>query len=80
NELKDFQDEIEKLNENVEFINQKGALLLQSSTSDSNDNPVERLLETINRSYDTLASKLKTPLNDSNQIESSTTTTITTDD
>ncbi|CAF4468439.1 unnamed protein product [Rotaria socialis] len=79
NELKDFQDEIEKLNENIEFINQKGALLLQSSTSDSNDNPVERILESISRSYDTLTSKLKTPLNDANQIDSSTTTTTTDD-
>ncbi len=46
--------ELEKLYEQIELLNQKGGLLLQSSTIDSNDNQIERLLETIHRTYDSL--------------------------
>jgi hypothetical protein len=56
------ENEIEKIYEQVELVNQKGELLLQSSASDSNENQVEHLLETINRNYDHLSSKTKARL------------------
>ncbi|CAF4152601.1 unnamed protein product, partial [Rotaria sordida] len=74
-----FHDEIENLNEQIELLNQKGELLLQSSTTDSNDNQIEHLLETINRNYDSLTIKIKIPLDNINEIHQSTTTTTTTD-
>jgi hypothetical protein len=61
-------DEIEKLSEQVELLNQKGELLLQNSSIDSNENQVERLLETINRTYDNLTIKIKSRSNNINQI------------
>jgi hypothetical protein len=71
-------DEIGKLYEQVELVNQKGELLLQSSSIDSNENQVERLLETINRAYDNLTNKTKIHLDDINKIPQPT--IITTDD
>jgi len=61
-------DEIEKVSEQIELLNQKGELLLQNSSIDSNENQVERLLETINRTYDNLAIKIKSHSNNINQI------------
>jgi hypothetical protein len=60
--------EIEKIYEQVELVNQKGELLLQSSANDSNENQIERLLETINRNYENLSTKTKAHLNNINQI------------
>ncbi len=73
-------DEIEKLYEQIELLNQKGELLLQSSSIDSNENQVEHLLEKINRTYDSLTIKIKIHLDNINQLSQSTTTTTTTDD
>ena len=56
-QLKTFNDDLEKYYEQVELLNQKGEILLQSSASnanDENDNQIERLLENINRNYDSL--------------------------
>ncbi|CAF4590423.1 unnamed protein product, partial [Rotaria sp. Silwood2] len=75
NELENFRDEIENLNEQIELLNQKGELLLQISTTDSNDNQVEHLLETINRNYYSLTMKTKLPLDKINEVHQSTTTT-----
>lgn len=58
-DLRNFHEEIEKLSEQIELLNQKGELLLQSSTTDSNDNPVERLLEEINRNYDSIIMRMR---------------------
>lgn len=66
-ELKSFNEDLEKFYEQVESLNQKGELLLQSSASnlnDDNENQIERLLETINRNYDSLTVKTKTNLDD----------------
>jgi len=73
-------DEIEKLYEQIELLNQKGELLLQSSSIDSNENQVEHLLEKINRTYDSLTIKIKVHLDNINQLSQSTTTTTTTTD
>ena len=67
--------EIEKIYEQVELVNQKGELLLQSSANDSNENQIERLLETINRNYENLSTKNKAHLNNINQINLITITT-----
>lgn len=64
--------ELEKLYEQIELINQKGEILLQSLSSDSNENPIEHLLETINQTYDNLINKSKDSIND-NQISQSST-------
>lgn len=53
-QLKTFNDDLEKYYEQVELLNQKGEILLQSSASNSNDNQIERRLENINRNYDSL--------------------------
>ena len=61
--LKGFQDELDRTYEQVELLNQKGELLLQSSAVNVNeDNRVERQLETINKNYDSLTMKLKARL------------------
>ena len=65
--LNDFHDQIEKLYEQVEFINQKGELLLQSS---GNDNHVECTLETMNRNYDSLIREIRIRLDNINQSTS----------
>jgi hypothetical protein len=70
-ELKSFNDDLDKFYEQVESLNQKGELLLQSSASnlnDDNENQIERLLETINRNYDSLTVKTKTNLDDTDNI------------
>ncbi|CAF3411588.1 unnamed protein product [Rotaria sp. Silwood1] len=86
NELKNFHDDLEKYYEQVELLNQKGELLLQSSAvnlNDDNENKIERLLETINRNYDSLTINTKVRLENLHNIQQSatpatTTTTITT--
>ena len=61
--LKNFFDEVEKLNDQIESIGQKRELLLQNS----NKNQIEYLLETINRNYNSLIVKTKTSLNNLNK-------------
>ncbi|CAF2993985.1 unnamed protein product [Rotaria sp. Silwood2] len=81
NELKTFNDDLEKYYEQVELLNQKGELLLQSSAvnlNDDNENKVERLLETINRNYDCLTVYTKARIEDINNIQQSTTQETTT--
>ncbi len=84
NELKTFHDNLEKYYEQVESLNQKGELLLQSSAinlNDDNENQIEHLLETINRNYDNLTIKTKVLLENTDHIPQptkSTTTTTTT--
>jgi hypothetical protein len=71
-ELKSFNEDLDKFYEQVESLNQKGELLLQSSASnlnDDNENQIERLLETINRNYDSLTVKTKTNLDDTDNIQ-----------
>jgi hypothetical protein len=71
-ELKNFHDDLEKFYEQVELLNQKGELLLQSSATnvnDDNENPIERSLETINRNYDSLSTKTKARLQNTNNTE-----------
>jgi hypothetical protein len=61
-QLRIYHDDLEKSYEQVELLNHKGELLLQSSatnTSSDNDNQIERLLENINRNYDSLNMKTK---------------------
>jgi chaperonin cofactor prefoldin len=81
NELKNLNEELEKYYEQVELLNQKGELLLQSSATnlnDDNDNHIERLLETINRNYDGLAIKTKARIENADQVDQpKPTTTIT---
>jgi hypothetical protein len=82
-ELKNFNDNLEKYYQQVELLNQKGELLLQSSATnlnDDNDNQIERLLETINRNYDSLTIKTKVRLDNTDDIQKSTTSSITTDE
>jgi hypothetical protein len=70
--LKNFHDDLEKFYEQVELLNQKGELLLQSSATnvnDDNENPIERSLETINRNYDSLSTKTKARLQNTNNTE-----------
>jgi uncharacterized protein YciI len=71
-ELKSFHDEIEKHCEQIELLNQKGELLLPNSDTDSNENEVERLLEAINRNYDSLIIKTKARLDNINKIHQTT--------
>ena len=57
-----FHDQIAKMSEQVEILNQKGEFLLQGaaiSADETNDNQVECLLETVNRHYDALTTKTK---------------------
>ena len=68
--LNDFHDQIEKLYEQVELINQKGELLLHSSGNDGNDNHVECTLETMNRNYDSLIREIRIRLDNINQSTS----------
>jgi hypothetical protein len=79
NQLKTFNDQLEKYYEQVELLNQKGELLLQSSAinlNDDHENHIEHLLETINRNYDSLTIRTKVRLEDSQQpIQSTITTT-----
>jgi hypothetical protein len=82
-ELKNFNDNLKKYYQQVELLNQKGELLLQSSATnlnDDNDNQIERLLETINRNYDSLTIKTKVRLDNTDDIQKSTTSSITTDE
>ncbi|CAF0847061.1 unnamed protein product [Rotaria sordida] len=81
NELKTFSDDLEKYYEQVELINHKGELLLQSSAvnlNDDNENKIERLLEIINRNYDSLTINTKIRLENINHIQQSTTQLPTT--
>ncbi|CAF3366835.1 unnamed protein product [Rotaria socialis] len=84
NEVKAFHDDLEKYYEQIESINQKGELLLQSSAinlNDDNENRIEHLLETINRNYDSLIVNTKARLQQITNIQQSTplpTTTTTT--
>ncbi|CAF4821283.1 unnamed protein product, partial [Rotaria socialis] len=84
NEVKAFHDDLEKYYEQIESINQKGELLLQSSAinlNDDNENRIEHLLETINRNYDSLTVNTKARLQQITNIQQSTplpTTTTTT--
>jgi hypothetical protein len=78
NELQIFNNQLEKYYEQVELLNQKGELLLQSSATnlnDEQDNHIEHLLETINRNYDSLTIKTKVRLEQ--PIQSTITTTTT---
>jgi len=81
-ELKNFYNNLEKYYEQIELLNQKGELLLQSSAinlNDDNENQIEHLLETINRNYDSLTIKTKLRLEDTDDTQQSTTkSTITT--
>jgi len=80
-ELKTFNENLEKYYQQIELLNQKGELLLQSSATnlnDDNDNQIERLLETINRNYDSLTIKTKVRLDNTDNIQQSTTSSITT--
>lgn len=88
-QLTTLHNDLEKYYEQVEVLNQKGELLLQSSATNLNEdqaNPIEQLLETINRNYDSLTTKAKVRLERSNNLQpamtqstiSSPTTTITT--
>jgi len=82
-ELKTFNENLEKYYQQIELLNQKGELLLQSSATnlnDDNDNQIERLLETINRNYDSLTIKTKVRLDNTDDIQKSTTSSITTDE
>jgi hypothetical protein len=83
NELKNLNEELEKYYEQVELLNQKGELLLQSSATnlnDDNDNHIERLLETINRNYDGLAIKTKARIETTDQIHQPKLTITTTEE
>jgi hypothetical protein len=89
NELKIFNENLEKYYEQVELLNQKGELLLQSSATnlnDDNENQIEQLLETINRNYDGLSVKTKIRLDKTDHIPQPTltspppTTTTTTEE
>ncbi|CAF1503793.1 unnamed protein product [Adineta steineri] len=66
NELNTFHNDIEKLYEQIELLNQKGELLLQSLGTDSNENQVERVLDTISRNYDNLITRIKVRLDNIN--------------
>ncbi|CAF3599478.1 unnamed protein product [Adineta steineri] len=75
NDLKSFNNDLEKCYEQVELLNQKGELLLQSSATnlnDENDNQIERLLEAINRNYDSLTVKTKSNLENTDHTQQST--------
>lgn len=61
---KELQFDKNKLYEQIELLDRKGGLLLQNSAINSNDNQIERLLETIHRNYDNL-----TELSESNDIQ-----------
>jgi hypothetical protein len=77
NELKIFNENLEKYYEQVELLNQKGELLLQSSATnlnDDNENQIEQLLETINRNYDGLSVKTKIRLDKTDHIPQPTLT------
>lgn len=83
NQMKPFHDDLEKYYDQVELINQKGDLLLQGSASnlnDDNENKIERLLETINRNYDSLIVNTNARIARVSNIQQPTesTTTITT--
>lgn len=79
-QLAGLDNQLEKYYEQVESLNQKGELLLQSSATNLNDeqeNPIEPLLEAINRNYDSLAMKTKLRLDQSNALQPSTPSTTT---
>lgn len=84
NEVKPFHDDLEKCYDQVELVNQKGDLLLQSSAmnlNDDNENKIERSLETINRLCDSLTINTKAHLARISNIQQpteSTTAPITT--
>ena len=70
-ELQTFNNDLEKYYEQVELLNQKGELLLQSSATNLNDdkeNQIEHLLETINRNYDSLTIRNKVRIDSVNNI------------
>ena len=78
--LKGFQEELDKAYEQVELLNQKGELLLQSSAVNVNeDNQVERQLETINKNYDALTMKIKARLQTAEKAKPPTRTTTSDD-
>ena len=78
--LKGFQEELDKAYEQVELLNQKGELLLQSSAVNVNeDNQVERQLETINKNYDGLTMKVKARLQTAEKVKPPTRTTTSDD-
>lgn len=71
-QLTNLNNQLEKYYEQVETLNQKGELLLQSSATNLNEeqvNPIEQLLETINRNYDSLTTKTKIRLERSNNLQ-----------
>lgn len=73
-QLKDFHEKLEKTYDQVESLNQKGEILLQSSasqTTEETENRVEKLLENINKSYDSLMVKTKARLESLTPTESS---------
>ena len=82
NELKILNDDLEKYYEQIESLNQKGELLLQSSginLNDNNENQIEHLLETINRKYDHLTVNIRARLENSDHIQQSIPLQITED-
>ena len=73
NQSETLPEDLEKLYDQLESLNQKGEILLQSSASqptDENPNQVERLMETINRSYDRLMLKSKVDRESSTSVPS----------
>ncbi|CAF1104230.1 unnamed protein product [Adineta ricciae] len=78
-EAQSLSSDLGKIYEQIEILNQKGELLLQSSAtnlSDDTDNQIERSLETINRYYDSLT--VKTKSSDQTEMTSKSPTIITT--
>jgi thioesterase domain-containing protein len=74
-QLQTFNDDLEKYYEQVELLNQKGEILLQSSASNAgeeNDNQIERLLENINRNYDSLTAITKVRLQQTDPVSPKT--------
>ena len=64
-QLTTLNDDLEKYYEQVELLNQKGEILLQSSAgnaNDENENQIEHQLENINRNYDSLTMNTKARL------------------
>lgn len=63
----EWNDFAEKLAEQIDIINQKGQILLQSSTKTTN--PIEEILEKINRSYENFMKNIENRLmNDQNRM------------
>jgi len=74
-QMAQVRQDLEKFYEQVELMNQKGEFLLQSSAinlQDDQENPIEKVLETINKVYDSLTMKCHVPIEptDNEQIVS----------